>query len=331
MSIAFGQSALARSSRGSGDIFVRNWVASASIALLACVLVLRADVAAAGQIVRQMIPSAGLKRDLPFLVYLPDGYAHSVQRYPVVYLLHGAGGDEHAWTGPGHITDTADRLIAEGVIPPAILVMPGCPASWWVDGAKDKAETAFWTDLVPAIDATYRTTKSRDGRFIAGISAGGYGAVRFGLKYPDRVGAVAALSPAVYSVTPPPLSSARIQPPFLKQDGTFSEASWAANNYPSLLAGYAAQKLRIGVFLATGDGDRLGIAFETALLHKRLFELQPDLAELRVLDGDHNWSLWSGVLKEALTYVLKFAVPQVTFANSNRRPMSTPPDQPKPE
>ena len=84
-------------------------------------------------------------------------------------------------------------LIQIGAIPPAIIVMPGCAASWWIDGAKDKAEQAFWTDLVPYIDSHYRTIASREGRLIAGVSAGGYGATRFGLKYPDQVIAVAAL------------------------------------------------------------------------------------------------------------------------------------------
>jgi enterochelin esterase-like enzyme len=279
---------------------------------------LSSSLAVAGEIRSERIASASLSRELPYLVYIPDGYADGLQRYPVLYLLHGAGGDETAWTGLGRVKETADRLMTSGAIPPSIIVMPGCPACWWVDGAKDKAETAFWSDLVPAIDSLYRTIKSRDGRVIAGVSAGGFGAVRFGLKYADKVAAVAGLSPAVYAETPPAMSSARKQPPFLKADGTFNDAAWAAQNYPSLLPAYSAQKQRIGVYLTTGDGDRLGIAYETALLHKRLFELQPELAELRVLDGEHTWALWSAALADAMVYVFRYTTPRMTMADTAR-------------
>ena len=158
---------------------------------------------------------------MPYVIYLPTGYDQSRSRYPVVYLLHGAGGDENARSQNGHIRDHFDRLVAAGTLPPTMLVMPGCPGCWWVDGARDKGETAFWQDLVPELSRRYRTIEGRDGRVVIGLSAGGYGAIRFGLNYPDRVCAVAALSPAIYATSPPPASAARSQPPFRLPDGTF--------------------------------------------------------------------------------------------------------------
>ena len=155
----------------------------------------QAAAAYAGEIRAESLPSKALGRAMPYEIYLPDGYESGRQHYPVLYLLHGAGGDERSWSERGHIREKADQLIASGAIPPAIIVMPGCPACWWVDGAKDKAETAFWSDLVPTIEMRYRTIETRGGRLIAGLSAGGYGAVRFALRYPDRIAAGAALSP----------------------------------------------------------------------------------------------------------------------------------------
>ncbi len=128
----------------------------------------------ASEIEAQSFYSKALGRDMPFDIYLPNGYQGGRQHYPVLYLLHGAGGDERSWSERGHIREKADRLIASGAIPPAIIVMPGCPACWWVDGAKEKAETAFWSDLVPFIDMRYRTIETRGGRLVAGLSAGGY-------------------------------------------------------------------------------------------------------------------------------------------------------------
>jgi enterochelin esterase-like enzyme len=261
----------------------------------------------AGELRSETLASKSLGRKMPFLVYIPDGYEGSRKNYPVLYLLHGAGGDERAWAERGHIKEKADKLIASGAIPPALIVMPGCPACWWVDGAKDKAETAFWSDLVPEIDARYRTLDSRGGRLIAGLSAGGYGAVRFAMRYPHRVAAVAALSPAVYTQGVPAISAARTQPPFLGPDGKFSQTAWDAQNYPRLIDNYFGQPYRVPFYLVSADGDKFGIAFETALLFKRIFEKQPEQVELRVVDGDHTWKVWESTTDDALRYIFRFA------------------------
>lgn len=277
---------------------------------------MEASSASASELFRQSIPSAALTRDLGYLVYLPDDYAASGQRYPVLYLLHGAGSDETSWIDGAHIKQRVDALVASGKIPPTIVVVPGCSTCWWVDGAKDKAETAFWTELVPRIDATYRTIAGRDGRLVAGLSAGGFGAVRFAMKYPERIAAVAALSPAVYAELPPPESAARRQPPFLGPDGQFSKERWAAANYPRLSRAYFEQRTRVPFYLVSGDGDRLGITFETALLFKTIFEQQPKLVEFRVVDGEHDWNVWSSTLDDALRYIYRF-VPR-THADAPR-------------
>ena len=267
----------------------------------------QASGAFAGEIMTGSVPSKALGRPMAYEIYLPDGYGKTRLHYPVLYLLHGAGGDERSWAERGHIREKADQLIASGAIPPAIIVMPGCPACWWVDGTKDNAETAFWSDFVPAIDMTYRSIDSRSGRLVAGLSMGGYGAVRYALRYPDRIAAVAALSPAIYTETVPQLSAARVQPPFLSQTGQFDQAAWNAHNYPVLLDRYFAQSYRVPLYLVSGDNDKFGIAFETALLFKRMFERQPNQVEFRVVDGDHSWKVWEATIDDALRYVFSFA------------------------
>jgi enterochelin esterase-like enzyme len=276
-------------------------------ALAALALVVSAGPSSAGEFHRETLASASLGRDLSFIVYVPNSYQTGNLRYPVLYLLHGAGGDENAWAERGSILERADRLIEEGAIPPTLIVMPGCRACWWVDGAKEKAETTFWTELVPAVAERYRTVESREGMLIAGLSAGGYGAVRFAMRYPDRVAAVAAFSPAIYAVTPPAASSARVQPPFLGADGQFNQIAWTALNYPRLADRYFAQPYRVPFYLVSGDDDKFGIAFETALLFKRMFEKQPDITELRIVDGDHSWVVWANAMDGALKYLYRFA------------------------
>jgi enterochelin esterase-like enzyme len=280
--------------------------------VLALFSALLAHAAFASEVRRETVPSASLGQDLAFLVYVPDGYAESAESYPVLYLLHGIGDNEKTWMERAAIQAKADKLIATGVMPRALIVMPGCPRCWWTDSATYKPETAFWADLVPAVTSRYRTLDRREGRVIAGLSAGGYGAVRFALKYPDRFAAAAAFSPAIYSEAPPLASAARNSAPFLGADGQFSQTAWTEQNYPRLIGRYFDQPKRVPLYLVSGDNDRLGIAYETALCFKRMFEKQPDLVELRVVDGDHSWAVWSNAVDDAMAYLFRFTErPQV--------------------
>ncbi len=263
--------------------------------------------AIAGELRREVIKSQSLGRELPYLVYVPDGYDAGNQYYPVLYLLHGAGDNELSWADKGLVREKADQLIESGVIPPTLIVMPGCPGCWWIDGPKDKAETAFWSELVPAIEKQYRAIEKRQGRLLAGLSAGGYGVVRFLMRYPDKIAAAAAFSPAVYSETPPAASGARQHPAFQDADGKFDQSAWEKRNYPALIDGYFNQPVRVPLFLASGDNDRLGAAFESALLFKRMTARQPVLTELRIVDGGHNWAVWAAVIDEAMRYMFRFS------------------------
>jgi len=156
----------------------------------------------AGTITHYLFDSATLERAYEYNIYLLDGYASDNLAYPVLYLLHGSSSSENSWPVRGNLRGTVDHLIKEGAIPPTIIVMPGSK-SWWVDGHNESAETAFFTDLVPHIEGSYRAISERTGRLVAGHSAGGYGAVNFVLKYPDMFAAGAALSPASYIPYPP--------------------------------------------------------------------------------------------------------------------------------
>jgi enterochelin esterase-like enzyme len=278
---------------------------------MACVIITffawQLKFAKASEIRYEWLLSKALGRRMPYLAYLPDAYMGGQDHYPVLYLLHGAGGDERAWANNGHIKEQADSLIASGAIPPAIIIMPGCPASWWVDGAKEQAETAFWSDLVPVIGMRYRTIETRSGRVIAGLSAGGYGAIRFALRYPGRIAAAAALSPAIYTGPVPQLSAARTQPAFLGPDGQFDRTAWDRLNYPALLEHYFAQPSRVPLYLVSGNSDKLGITSETALLFARLLARQPGKAELRVVEGGHSWVVWEANIGAAMQYMFKFA------------------------
>lgn len=284
-------------------------------------LIVLTQTSVAGHVERRQLTSNALSRDLTYLVYVPDGYQEHSESLPVLYLLHGAGGDENSWVTDGDIIETADTLIAAGAIPPTLIVMPGCRACWWIDGAKDKAETAFFTELEPHVKSNFRTVVGRSGRLIAGLSAGGYGALRYALKYPERFAAAAALSPAIYADLPPDKSAARRQPPFLDAGGAFDPATWKALNYLTILPAYLGQPARVPIYFVSGDKDDYGIARETTVAFNQLNARQPALTELRLVDGGHSWAVWSRAIGDAMRYMYGFVPKPKPVARALTQPV----------
>lgn len=278
------------------------------ISVLTVYLFSMAGFSYAGNISHRSFDSGTLARGYSYNVYLPEGYDSGTAVYPVLYLLHGSFGSEKDWPIQGNVKVTADRLIDEGAIPPTIIVMPGSN-SWWVDGHNEDAETAFFADLIPHVEASYRARKDRGGRFVAGLSAGGYGTINFVLEHPDMFAAGAALSPASYYPYPPLTSSAYKHPAFLGSNGEFDKALWDSLNYTHYIASYKTRGLVVPLYISTGDHDVYDIAYHSAMLYQSLREHQPDLVEFRVVDGDHDWTVWAGQLPEALTYILGFVGP----------------------
>lgn len=152
--------------------------------------------------------TVGTRRKM--LVYTPPGY--DAQRpYPVLYLLHGIGGEETEWQRFASPDVLLDRLIAQGLARPMIVVMPNGRAQ-----ANDRPEGNVFAsapafarferdlldDVIPAIESRYRTRTDREGRALAGLSMGGGQALNFGLAHPDRFAWVGAFSPAPNTLPP---------------------------------------------------------------------------------------------------------------------------------
>ena len=138
--------------------------------------------------------SAAAKSKVSYHIYTPEVYSTDQgRRFPVVYWLHGHGG---GLAGLSHLSAYFDDAIRAGKLPPALVVFPnGLAESMWCD-SKDGSvpmETVVVRELVPHIDATFRTIASREGRLIEGFSMGGYGAARLGFKHHDIFGAVSIL------------------------------------------------------------------------------------------------------------------------------------------
>ncbi|WP_129776954.1 alpha/beta hydrolase [Peristeroidobacter soli] len=270
--------------------------------LAACALLL-SSASFASEIVVREFQSKALGRAWQYQVYLPTGYETSRLHYPVLYLLHGNGGAGHDWVDQGKVQSVADGLIARGDMPAAVIVMPDAGVTWYVD-RKEKMETAFISDLLPDVDKNLRVLRSREGRLIGGLSMGGYGSLRFVLEYPEKFAAAALLSPAIYVPMPPLNSSARKVGTFGEPE--FDEAVWKNLNYPALWQGYLAKKTPVPMYINSGDDDEFMIEAEATRLYSLLrSNRQP--AELRIVDGGHNWTVWGSTLGDAMKYVFRFS------------------------
>ena len=143
-----------------------------------------------GRMSSARIPSATLRADIDVRIYLPPCYAASDQRYPVLYLIHGLNFTEDQWERLG-VPVVADELIASGEIAPLIVVMPR-------DEGDSRFDPAFVDDLLPFVDANYRTLADREHRAIGGLSRGAGWSVRLGLHYPRLFSRIGAHSPALF-------------------------------------------------------------------------------------------------------------------------------------
>ncbi|MGQ0633822.1 MAG: alpha/beta fold hydrolase [Planctomycetaceae bacterium] len=136
------------------------------------------------------------------MVYTPPGYDKATDNYPVLYLQHGAGEDKSGWTAQGRANVILDNLIAAKKARPMIVVMD----NGYATKAGQKAtpfdfsgfEAVLTEELIPKIDATYRTLADRDHRALAGLSMGGLQALQIGLNHLDLFASVGALSAPVF-------------------------------------------------------------------------------------------------------------------------------------
>lgn len=244
-------------------------------------------------------PSPTLGMDRRLTVYTPAGYETSDRRYPVLYLLHGMGGDETAWSELGRAVQILDNLIAAGKAEPMIVVMPNGNADQQAAPGETKEglykpttqlphtmegsfERAF-PDVIAYVDGTFRTVAEKSGRAVAGLSMGGFHALHLSRGYPDTFDYVG-------------LFSAAILPDRERAAGVaFYE------NIPETLLRQKAAGVKC-YWIACGNADFLWQADRDycALLDSLAFPYT-----FRESDGGHTWRNWRIYLSEFLPMLFR--------------------------
>jgi poly(3-hydroxybutyrate) depolymerase len=231
--------------------------------------------------------SAAAQTTVSYHLFTPAAYDRELERrFPVVYWLHGSGG---GLPGIPQVAARFARAIQDGKAPPCLVVfVNGMPDGMYVDWKDGSAplETVIVKELVPHVDASYRTIASREGRALDGYSMGGYGAARLGFKYPDLFRAVSMMGsgPLQENLLDAPRASRRRAEEVL--DRVYGgDPDYFRSVSPRTLAERQANAIARGslVRMVCGDQDNL-------LANNRAFH-----EHLERLGIPHSWTVLPGV------------------------------------
>lgn len=238
---------------------------------------------------------------LPYHVLLPADYhaeASKRTRYPVLFLLHGLGG------GAGDWVSGRARLAEHAAAHRLVVVVPEGRDSWYTDSAtapREKFESYFVEELLPDVERRFRTLGRREGRAVAGLSMGGYGALKFGFKHPEKFVFAASMSGALGAAAWLPLEvlPAFVRPSLARVYGPAGSPTRAANDLFRLAREVAPERAAAlpYLYLDCGTEDFL-IAnnrdFSELLLERKIPH------EYRQLPGGHDWPYWDRQVREVL-------------------------------
>ena len=235
---------------------------------------------------------------LPYNVILPTDYDTSkTTRYPVLYLLHGYTGHYSDWVSRSNVADyAADYRM--------IVVMPEGNNSFYINSATitgDKYESYILNEVIPDVQQRYRTIEARHGRSIAGLSMGGYGAIKFGLKSPATFAFAASLSGAfgVPRFTEKELGD-RLGD-LVKLFGPMGSETRVSNDLFAIIEKLAAAQVNSlpYFYFDCGTEDSPLIFPSNRDLSALMFQKKIP-HEFRQLPGDHSWAYWDRQVQEIL-------------------------------
>lgn len=243
-----------------------------------------------GTVTRRWYDSPALGMQRRMAIYTPPGYENSGKNYPVLYLLHGMGGDEESWLTIGRLSQIMDNLIAQGKAKPMIVVMPnGNVSQSAAPGESSEGfvkptlelpktmegsmETTF-PDIMKFIDANYRTLREKSGRAIAGLSMGGLHSLYISREYPDQFDYV-----GLFSAVTRPIQ--KVDSPIYQDGGKKMNRQFATP--PKLY------------WIGIGKTDFL---YKLNMAYRRQLDEKGYKYIYRETEGGHTWSNWRTYLSE---------------------------------
>jgi S-formylglutathione hydrolase FrmB len=283
----------------------RAWYASAAFVFLFCGS-FGQPVHAAGRAECQSVKSTILARAVAYCVLLPPSYdVEKVQRYPVLYFLHGLGDNEQMFLNSGG-WNLVEDLWEQHQLGEFLIVTPAGGASFYMNSqdGKQRYEDFFLHEFMPAIEHRYRAEGGRATRGIAGFSMGGYGALRLAFLHSELFGSVSVHSAALMEKLPnisvaPSAQSSRTR---LLGDvfGSPPDRSFWDRNNPLMLARTAKiSGLKIYFDCGADDGYGFNAGAETL---DQILSSRHLLHEFHVYPGGHDWSYFAEHLPASLEF-----------------------------
>jgi len=279
-------------------------------ALLLCISISTIAQTNKGKVIEdQKVSSKITGYDVNYSVYLPPCYESSQRSYPVVYLLHGYSDNETAWVQFGEVNRTLDKAIAEGLVPPMIIIMPNAKVTWYVNNhtGSDPYEDMIFEEFIPTVEKQYRIRSEKAFRAVSGLSMGGNGSLVWAIKHPDVFSACAAFSAAVYTNDEMKhhLSKGHkdwFAPVYGKLDkkGNLPQ-HWLNYNVLEMVEQLPAKQLnQVKFYIDCGDDDFLykgNAALHVAMRNKEVNH------EFRIREGAHNWTYWRNNIIHGLQFI----------------------------
>jgi enterochelin esterase-like enzyme len=250
-----------------------------------------------------------LTQKVNYSIILPENYYKTSEKYPVIYLLHGIGGNGESWIKRCNFNILIDSLKDCNLISDLIYIMPDAHNSYYIDNYNRSFcyESFFINEFIPFIDSNYRTIPSASDRTIMGLSMGGFGAVILGIKHPDVFGTIISLSGALRdSASFVNLSEEKykkyfsdVYGPELKSESRIT-SHWKLNSpYYLIDSTYAYALKNINWYFDCASGDSLypvNEAFHKLLMNNNIPH------EFHSRPGNHNWAYWYHSSANALIY-----------------------------
>jgi len=277
-------------------------------ALVALSLLLAAPARAAGPAGRGeclAMRSRVLNGPVPYCALLPPAYdADKTRRFPVLYYLHGLGDNEQMFLRSGGWSMIQD-LWERRELGDFIIVTPAAGASFYLNSrdGQYRYEDFFLQEFLPFIEGRYRVRAGRASRGIAGISMGGYGALRLAFRRPDLFGSVAVHSAAIVAELPAVDAGASARGPLRLFADVFGSpvdrAFWDRNN-PLVLARTAALG-GLKIYFDCGSQDDYGFDSGAQALHNLLLSRKVP-HEYHLYPGGHSWLYFAEHLPASLEF-----------------------------
>jgi enterochelin esterase family protein len=233
--------------------------------------------------------SSVLKRWRRMHVYTPPGYELGQGKFPVFYLLHGAGDCDEAWTSVGRAGYILDNLIAAKKAKPMVVVMPAGHTSTGprVPGAQDEFPQEFITDILPYAESHYRITADRAHRAIAGLSMGGGHTLNIAIPHLEKFAYVGVYSSGIFGIVP---GAGRGGAPTAAPAGP----SWEEQHKAELDNAVAKKGLKL-LWFSTGVDDGLITTTRATVDMLKKHAFTPVFKES---PGAHTWINWRNYLNE---------------------------------